>query len=232
MPTPPTHPQWPIADALERAREAARIVSEHDAAITPLLPANLLARLVADRALLGDESAVHAMTVQKTATGAKHDAIADGHDLVMVVRDIVKTAHAPEEILRAVGVGEVLEKKDATKTAAALASIVEHGDALLAFGVAPQTIEEAKALAAAIGGKKDTQDGAKTAKRTTTEQRHDAHLRIEAAVRQIVTRGVQAFRKDPAMRERLAALLSHAHQHAAEGAPAGAGPAQGQTPKS
>src|SRR5262245_54481494 len=111
-------PKWDLTDALRRARIATRLAAKHDAVVTPRLPAGLAAQLAGDRATLGDGSArsTTALTGQKTATSHERGTAADGHDLVIAIRNAVAcTKDAPDTLRTALGIGDGLKATDTQK---------------------------------------------------------------------------------------------------------------------
>jgi hypothetical protein len=225
----PTKPRWPTDDATRRARIAYRLAKKHVATIGGRLDAGLLDQLEADRATLGDATAARtkALVGQKTATSHERGTAADGHALVMAIREAVsRTQTAPQALRTAIGIGDRLKAENTSKVVAALDSAVENAVALSFCGVTPDDIAEAKTLAEDLRAADTSQAGAKDARSDTTEDRTDTQLRIEKAIDQISSRGALAFRKNAVIAERFGRLVSSSGPTAEDEADAGDEPAQ------
>jgi len=223
-----TKPRWTLDDTLRRGRLAYRLVNKHVSKVEPRLSAGLLNQLKTDRAALGDASAggTSALTAQKTATSHERDTAAEGHALVMQIREVVaRTAGASPTLRTAIGIGDGLRADSTPKVIAALDSVVNNAVALGFCGVLTEDIEEAKTLAADLRAADASQGSAKDARSNTTEDRIDTQLRIERAIDEISSRGTLAFRKDKVIAERFGRLVSSGGPTAEDEADAGSEPA-------
>ena len=133
----------------------------------------------------------------------------DGHDLVMVIRNVVKRSEVAKESLRtAVGIGDGLDAGQTRGVLAALDAIGTNADGLRACGVQNDDIAEAAALATSLRAADASQGASMDSRTASTEDRIDAQLRVQAAVGSIMAKGVLAFRKDPVIRGRFERLVS------------------------
>lgn len=204
-----TKPRWDLEDAKRRARVAAHLAERHGAQLTPRLEAGLLDQLAADRIFLGDASDARPLTAQKVATATEREIAADAHDLVMTIRNVVARSGSANAALRtAIGIGDGLRKDDTKGVLAALKAIETHAESLRAVGVHSDDVAEAAALAASLRAADDAQSTSMNARADSTEARVAAHLRLEAAVDSISSKGALAFRKDPLVRARFERLVA------------------------
>jgi hypothetical protein len=135
-------------------------------------------QLAADRAFLADASDATPLTGQKTATATEREIAEDGHDLVLVIRNVVKRSESARESTRtAVGVGDGLDAGDTRKVLAALDAIGANADGLRACGVQNDDIAEAAAIATSLRAA-DASQGAsmdsRTGRRRTASTRNFA----------------------------------------------------------
>jgi hypothetical protein len=200
-------PRWALADALRRARVAFRLADKHKLALEPRLPAGLLGQLLADRALLGDGAAgsVMALVAQKVATSAERATSERAHRMVMKLRNLVKRSGDHPTLRTALGVGDELRAGDTVGVVAALQRIATHAAELAPLGVLADDVAKAQALATQLAGADVKQAGAMDARASTTEDRVDAHLRVEQAIDRISAVGTLAFDEDDAASQLVAA---------------------------
>lgn len=202
-------PRWELNDALRRARVGAHLVTLHSAEVVPRLDAGLMDQVATDRVFLGDASDAKPLTDQKTATTNERELAADGHDLVMAIREAVaRSPKATETLKTAMGIGDGLRPTDTRGVLDTLGAVGRNADALRAIGVQNQEIEEAASLATQLRGANAAQDVSIDARSDATHDRVTAQLRLEAAVDVISSQGALAFRKNAAVRERFERLVS------------------------
>lgn len=207
-----TKPRWSTDDTLRRARIGNRIGVKYQAVLGPRLPAGFLEQLQVDRAFLGDPEAQDAtkLRAQKITTAAEREASKKGYAFVMSVREIAKRdKSASQELRTALGIGDGLRENDTGNVALALRGIIEQATALAALGVLPEDIAEATELRTNLLAADTAQDERRDEREASTEARVEAHLRIEAAIDMLSSRGAFAFRHDPlvqALFQRLVAV--------------------------
>lgn len=204
-----------------------------NAALRFSIAPGLLTQFGADRATLGDASArgTGALAGQKTATTDERAVAAEGHLLVMAVRDAVsRTRGAPATLRTGVGIGDGLKDRDTQRVIAALRAIVEHGTALATCGVTSDDVADARRLADALFAAQGQQDAKMDARSATTEDRNDVQLRMEAAIDEISSRGALATLRDRVAAERFQRLVSHTGPTAEDEQQAGPEPAAQAAP--
>src|SRR5690606_10254252 len=134
---------------------------------------------------------------------------AKAHKLIGRVRKAVrKNPNASAELRTAVGIGRKLNKTDVTGIMTTLAAIATHAPELRECLVPERAIAHAASLATQLEDSKKAQKGAVRARASTTEERTDAHLRIERAVDAIHIVGSFAFLDEPSILSRFDRLAS------------------------
>jgi hypothetical protein len=169
----------------------------------------MMEQLGADRLFLGDASDYASLTEQKSATADERATAADAHDFLMAIRNAVaRRTEATEALKTAIGIGDGLRAGDTPKVLSALGAVATNAAALQACGVLPEDIAEAAALAEQLRGDDVSQQGKLDHRQSTTEDRHQAQVRLEEAVDAISSAGVLAFRKDPVIRASFERLVA------------------------
>jgi len=233
--TDKTKPRWPLPDAVRRGQDALVLCIEYRATLEPRLSAGLIARIEEDLGLLEGSPADRqaAKTVKKGKTGAERDLASEGHDWVMLVRNLAqRSTGIAAGTLTALGVGENISDKNTNAVQGAMGAILAALDAdpdlPPKLGLVPDDLEEARALASALGGADQAQTASENVRKAKTFDKNVTQLRLEAAVDEVSSRGQMAYRKDAVVRARFAALV--ATSHSSTGGGGGGGGGGGPTP--
>jgi hypothetical protein len=200
-------PRWALADALRRARVAFRLADKHKLALEPRLPAGLLGQLLADRALLGDGAAgsVMALVAQKVATSAERATSERAHRMVMKLRNLVKRSGDHPTLRTALGWATSCARATRWGWWPRSSASPRTRPSSRRSVCSPDDVAKAQALATQLAGADVKQAGAMDARASTTEDRVDAHLRVEQAIDRISAVGTLAFDEDDAASQLVAA---------------------------
>ena len=203
-------PKWDQAGAIRRGESGDRLLDKYGAELASRIEdPGLSAQLKADLAALKGSSRGAVLGVQKTATATEREIAEDAHDLLMLMRDAARRSPNGTAALRkAIGVGDDLDPGDTQGILDVLAAVAAHADGLRRCRVAADDITEAASLATQLQAADAGQTSAKQGRASSTEERVDIQLRIEAAVDVIHVAGKLAFRKQPAVRGRFERLVS------------------------
>ncbi len=194
-------PKWDPGIALRAGVAAHKLAVDHRKKLEDRLDAGVIDGLGIDvatlRAATAETPAVHLDKEASTVT--QDDAVVEGALLVAAVRTAATRSHNADATLRkSLGVGTKVQST-VSSVEAALQAIIDTGVSMpkqvRAIGVLSDDLKEAAMLLASLGTADDTQERKKVSSKVSTKDRNAAHLRVEAAVDEIVAKAALAFRK-------------------------------------
>ncbi len=202
-------PRWKKDDALRRAEAADGLLDKHIDVLGSRLEVGTSEQLKADIVTFRRIKGSGALGGQKTATATERELAKDGHDLVMAFREAVKRSRKASDALRtAMGVGETLDPSVTQDVLDALEAVATNATELRKCGPTEEDIAEAARIATDLAAADQAQAGSKRARSSTTEDRIDVQLRIEATVDAVWVAARFAFRKQPATLKRFERLIA------------------------
>ncbi|MFT3767632.1 MAG: hypothetical protein QM820_19430 [Minicystis sp.] len=207
-----THPQLDFANIKQRGLKALNLALVYAAEIGPRLGPNLVSELQNDLGTLGVvvPGAKQAHDEAQGATVTQTVVLSRGYEKASVVRTAVRKAKASDEVKKAYGVGQRMDRRLVRDVKAALNQIIDRATKVPAeaasLGILPQDIDAMKELVETISDAHQTQDEKQASAPQTTKQRNATGNRILAAIGRIEGAGLIHFTDDPTVRASFEAL--------------------------
>lgn len=211
-------PKWTISEATTYGTEAVTLAVKYTEMGKRLKP-NEIDELRSNVALLKNESMPgqqEKLTDQKSKTKSTDQLREELHTSVIDVRDIVKAAKAPGNILTAFGVGQSISKSVSGAIAAGKI-ILDAYDANKEWannaGVIDEDTDEIGSLINALNGADDIQENAKIVRQGTTTDKDALQRRVEDLITKVSALGAKEYRKkNPAVAKLFEDLIPPTHK--------------------
>ena len=209
---PNAHPNQAFSDVILLGYKASNLGLLHAAALGPRLPPTTVSTLIDDLDLLGAAipGARQVRHEARVATADQDAALRAGHARVKAVRDAVKKARATDEVKKAYGVGQPLNRALVRDVKSVLQLILDRAAAnpaeAASLGIVQKDLDAMTVAHQAITDADKVQDQKRSTAPLSTQDRNRTANRIVTAVARIAGAGGLEFADDPKVLAEFTAL--------------------------
>jgi hypothetical protein len=193
-------PKWETGVAIIKGKQSISLLETYQVELQPRLQPDEAAQ---HKANVTDLEARHsgqseALTEQKSKTRGQNEAIGDLRQIVVNIRDIVKSSGASGEISKAYGVGEKINGTVSSVTAAAnmvITAYGTYGEWSTGTGILESDITEIETMKQELEQANDIQESSKFTRKAGTMSKNVLQRTVEDEITKISALGNFVFAK-------------------------------------